>query len=111
MEYKDKCKIMEDRLNEVNALSHESQAQLGDSTEVLRELEAKLRHSEVRFSCALQIFYCAIARQCLWVRNPKNNLCNCFRGIVIHVVTGVEPFFVPSSVLRSVKQSRVNSIF
>ena len=49
MEYKDKCRIMEDRLNEVNELSHESQAQLGDSTEVLRGLEAKLRLSEVSF--------------------------------------------------------------
>ena len=38
---------MEARLNEVNELSNQSRAQLGDSADVLRGLEAKLRHSEV----------------------------------------------------------------
>ena len=38
---------MEARLNEVNELSNQSRAQLGDSADVLRGLEAKLRHTEV----------------------------------------------------------------
>ena len=45
--YKDKCRAMEQRLSEVNELSNQSQAQLGDSAEVLRGLEARLTHSQV----------------------------------------------------------------
>ena len=47
MQYKEKCQVMEARLNEVNELSNQSRAQLGDSADVLRGLEAKLRHTEV----------------------------------------------------------------
>ena len=53
---------MEERLNEVNELSHESQAQLGDSTEVLRGLEAKLKLSEVSFQMELS---CSVFGDCL----------------------------------------------
>ena len=47
VQYKEKCQGMEARLNEVNELSNQSRAQLGDSADVLRGLEAKLRHTEV----------------------------------------------------------------
>ena len=47
VQYKEKCQVMEARLNEVNELSNQSRAQLGDSADVLRGLEAKLRHTEV----------------------------------------------------------------
>ena len=48
MQYKDKCKLMEDRLAEVNELSMESQAELGNSTQVLRGLEDKLKQTQVQ---------------------------------------------------------------
>ena len=39
--------MLEERLSEVNALSNESQARLGETSEVLKGLEDKLKTSEV----------------------------------------------------------------
>ena len=46
-DYKNQCKIMEDRLAEVNELANQSQAQLGDTSEAIGTLEGKLKVTEV----------------------------------------------------------------
>ena len=40
---------MEERLSEVNAISNDSQHRLGETSEVLKGLEDKLKASEVSF--------------------------------------------------------------
>ena len=45
--------MLEERLSEVNALSNESQARLGETSEVLKGLEDKLKTSEVNLKFIL----------------------------------------------------------
>ena len=45
--YKDQCRVMEQKLVEVNGLSNESQARLSETSEVLKGLEDKLKTTEV----------------------------------------------------------------
>ena len=46
-DYKEKCRLMEERLLEVNELSNDSQVRLLETTDVLKGLEDKLKASEV----------------------------------------------------------------